>query len=82
MYTAAGYYAAVIMIWLTILISPGSAEANPESFAEPDPPWSMQDVDMEKRRMAIPRAVIPSVEWEYHKTADNLHDKVKKDNGG
>ena len=73
MYSAVGYFAAVIMIWLTIFISPGAASGNPEFFPEPNPPWGVRDAEMAKQHPTVLRAVTPSVEWEYHKTSDNLH---------
>jgi len=71
--TAAGFFTAVITIWLAILVCPGAARGNLESFAEPDPPRSVRDSDLATRSSMASRAVSPAVEWEYHKTADNRH---------
>jgi hypothetical protein len=73
MYSAVADYAAVIMIWLAIFVSPGAVYGNPDSFPEPNPPWGVRDAETAKQHPIVSRAVTPSVEWEYHKTSDNLH---------
>ena len=71
--TAAGFFTAVITIWLAILVCPGAALGNLESFAEPDPPRSVRDADLAARTSMASRTFSPALEWEYHKTPDNRH---------
>ena len=73
MFSTVGNYAAVIIIWLTLLVSPGTAYGNPESFPEPNPPLIEREAEPVTHHPTASRAVIPSVEWEYHKTSDNRH---------
>jgi len=71
--STAGQYAAVIIIWLTLFVSPGVAAGSPEFFPEPNPPWGERDAETVMQHPAGSRALAPVVEWEYHKTSDNRH---------
>jgi hypothetical protein len=72
-YSTAGQYAAVIIIWLTLFVSPGVAAGSPEFYPEPNPPWGERDAETVMQHPAGSRALAPVVEWEYHKTSDNRH---------
>ena len=73
MYSTVGQYAAVIIIWLTLFVSPGAAYGNPDFFPEPNPPWGERDAEMVGRHPTGSRALAPTVEWKLHKTADSRH---------
>jgi hypothetical protein len=70
---AVGQYTAVIIIWLALFVSPGTASGNPEFFPELNPPWGEHDAEMVVQPRTGSRALVPSVEWKLHKTPDNQH---------
>lgn len=64
---------AIILTGLTILVGPGTVYGNPEYTAAPNPPRIEREAEAQDQHPAILRAVNPSTEWVYHKTADNQH---------
>jgi hypothetical protein len=73
MYSKVGQYAAVMIIWLTLFVSPGAAFGNPDLIPEPNPPWAERDAEMVVQQPTGSRALAPTVEWVFHKTADGRH---------
>jgi hypothetical protein len=73
MYSTLGQYAAVMIIWLTLFVSPGAAYGNPDLIPEPNPPWDERDAEMVAQQPTGSRALAPAVEWVLHKTADGRH---------
>ena len=68
-----GHCIGIVMISITILVNAGTVGANFDFFAEPNPPSSQRDAEILQQYATASRATGPSVEWKYHKTADNRH---------
>ena len=73
MYSTVGPYAAVIIIWLTLFMTPRVAFGIPEFFPKLNPPWGERDAEIIMQHPTGSRTLVPAVEWEYHKTSDNRH---------
>ena len=78
MYFTVGRCAAFVTIWMAIFITTETLYGSPASFPEPYPPAIDYEVEVQQAPATELRAVSPSIEWKYHKTADGRHPNDKE----